>query len=317
MSISFEGRVAIVTGAGGGLGRTYALDIARRGGAVVVNDLGGSFDGKGSSRSMADQVVEEIRAAGGKAVASYESVASRAGGEAIVRTAVDAFGRVDVVINNAGHLRNAPFEQIDDGILDSIIDVHVKGAFYVTQPAYRLMKQQRYGRIVFASSAAGMLGNPEQAAYGTAKAALVGLMHVLSLEGEQHGVLCNALLPTAMSRMGAAMSPVQMRQIEEKMRAIAHLVGNTLDPSFVTPLVVYLASEQCKSTHAIYSATWGRYARAFLGFCDGWTASREVAPKAEDIAAHWPEITSREAYGVPASLEDEFAQIAQRLSGRL
>jgi NAD(P)-dependent dehydrogenase (short-subunit alcohol dehydrogenase family) len=314
MSINFDGRVAIVTGAGGGLGRTYALEIARRGGAVVVNDLGGTFDGKGASHNMADRVVEEIRAAGGKAVASYDSVASRAGGEAIVRAAVDAFGRVDVVINNAGHLRNAPFEEIDDGILDSIVDVHLKGAFYVTQPAYRLMKQQRYGRVVFTSSAAGMLGNPEQAAYGAAKAALVGLMHVLSLEGEKHGVLCNALLPTAMSRMGAAMSPAQMKEIEQKLRDIAHLVGNTLDPSFVAPLVVYLASEQCRSTHAVYSATWGRYARAFLGFCEGWAGPREVAPKAEDIAAHWSEITSRDSYSVPANLEDEFAQIARRLS---
>jgi NAD(P)-dependent dehydrogenase (short-subunit alcohol dehydrogenase family) len=314
MSISFEGRVAIVTGAGGGLGRTYAMEIARRGGAVVVNDLGGTFDGKGSSHSMADRVVEEIRAAGGKAAASYDSVASRAGGEAIVRCAVEAFGRVDVVINNAGHLRNAPFEEIDDSILDSIIEVHLKGAFYVTQPAYRLMKKQRYGRVVFASSAAGMLGNPEQAAYGAAKAGLVGLMNVLSLEGERHGVLCNALLPTAASRMGAAMSPVQMQEIEQNLRSIAHLVGNTLDPAFVTPLVVYLASEHCKSTHAIYSATWGRYARAFLGLCEGWAASREVAPRAEDIAAHWSEVTSRDAYGVPANLEDEFAQIAKRLS---
>lgn len=314
MDISFEGRVAIVTGAGGGLGRTYAMEIARRGGAVVVNDLGGTFDGKGSSHSMADRVVEEIRGAGGKAVAGYESVASRAGGEAIVQTAVTAFGRVDVVINNAGHLRNAPFEDIDDSILDSIIEVHLKGAFYVTQPAYRLMKQQKYGRVVFASSAAGMLGNPEQAAYGAAKAGLVGLMNVLSLEGEKHGVLCNALLPTATSRMAAAMSPAQMKEIERNMGAIAHLIGNSHDPSFVTPLVVYLASEQCKSTHAIYSATWGRYARAFLGYCEGWAASREVAPEAEDIAAHWAQVTSPGRYCIPANLEDEFAHLARQLS---
>jgi NAD(P)-dependent dehydrogenase (short-subunit alcohol dehydrogenase family) len=313
-NISFAGRVAIVTGAGGGLGRTYALDIARRGGAVVVNDLGGAFDGKGESHSMADKVVEEIKAAGGRAVASYDSVGTRAGGEAIVRAALEAFGRVDVVINNAGHLRNAPFEEIDDATLDSIIDVHLKGAFYVTQPAYKLMKEQGYGRIVFASSAAGMLGNPAQAAYGAAKAGLVGLMNVLSLEGEQHGVLCNALLPTAASRMAAAMPAEQLKEVEERFRAVAELAGNTLDPSFVTPLVVYLASEKCTSTHAIYSSTWGRYARVFVGFGQGWVGPRDVAPTADDIDAHWGEISSRERFSEPRFLEDEFAVLVNQLS---
>lgn len=313
MSISFDGRVAIVTGAGGGLGRTYALDIARRGGAIVVNDLGGSFDGKGASQSMADQVVTEIKAAGGKAVASYASVGTRTGGEAIVKAALDAFGRVDVVINNAGHLRNASFEDIDDSILDSLIDVHLKGAFYVTQPAYRVMKQQGYGRIIFASSAAGVLGNPTQAAYGAAKAGLVGLMNVLSLEGERHGVLCNALLPTARSRMAAAMPAEQVKEVEAKFGAIAHLAGNSMEPEFVTPLVVYLASESCRSTRGIYSATFGRYARAFVGVCAGWIGPRDAPPSADDIDAHWGEITSRESYCEPRFLEDEFEEIVKRL----
>jgi NAD(P)-dependent dehydrogenase (short-subunit alcohol dehydrogenase family) len=312
--VSFAGRVAIVTGAGGGLGCSYALDIAQRGGAVVVNDLGGAFDGRGESRSMADKVVDEIRAAGGKAVASYDSVGTRAGGEAIVNTALEAFGRVDVVINNAGHLRNAPFEEIDDATLDSLIDVHLKGAFYVTQPAYKCMKAQGYGRVVFTSSAAGMLGNPSQAAYGAAKAGLVGLMNVLALEGEKHGVLCNALLPTAASRMAAAMPPEQLKEVEAQVRAIAHLTGNTLDPAFVAPLVVFLASEQCTSTHGIYSATWGRYARVFVGFGEGWVGPRDVAPTADDIDAHWGEITARERFSEPRCLEDEFAQLVRQFS---
>jgi len=263
---------------------------------------------------MAAQVVAEIRAAGGKAVASYNSVATRAGGETSVKTAIDAFGRVDVVINNAGHLRNALFEDIDDGILDSLIDVHLKGAFYVTQPAYRHMKKQGYGRIVFASSAAGMLGNPTQAAYGCAKAGLVGLMNVLSLEGKPHGVLCNALLPTAASRMAGAMPAEQMKEVEAQLAAIAPLVGNSLDPSFVTPLVVYLASEACQTTHGIFSATWGRYARAFLNFSQGWVGPRQDAPRAEDIAAHWAEVENRRDIVEPAYLEDEFALIAKQLA---
>lgn len=314
MGISFENRVAIITGSGGGLGSTYALEIAKRGGAVVVNDLGGAFNGSGQSHSMADAVVARIKEAGGRAIANYDSVGTRAGGEAIVRAAMDAFGRVDVVINNAGHLRNAPFEEIDDALLDSIIDVHLKGAFYVTQPAYKIMKKQGYGRVLLTSSAAGMLGNPNQAAYGAAKAGLVGLMNILSLEGERHGVLCNALLPTAVSRMAAAMPPKQLKEMEAQYSAIAPLVGNSIDPGFVTPLAVYLASEKCQSTHAIYSATWGRYARAFVGIGDGWCGPRDVAPTADDIDAHWDQISSRERFCVPTSLEDEFTEVAKLLS---
>jgi NAD(P)-dependent dehydrogenase (short-subunit alcohol dehydrogenase family) len=312
-NISFEGRVAIVTGAGGGLGRTYALEMARRGAAVVVNDLGGAFDGRGSSHSLADNVVGEIRAAGGKAVACYDSVGTRQGGEAIVKTALDAFKRVDIVINNAGHLRNAPFEDIDDAILDSLLQVHLKGAFYVTQPAYRVMKQQGYGRIVMASSAAGMLGNPEQAAYGAAKAGLVGLMHVLSLEGAAHGVLCNALLPTAESRMSQAMAPEQLAKFTEQFAAVAQFAGNSLDPSFVTPMVVYLASEACKSSHGIYSATWGRYTKAFVAYGNGWLGPRDKPASADDVAAHIAQIESFEQPWVPKELNDEFVEIIKAI----
>ena len=311
MEISFKNRVAIVTGSGGGLGRTYAIELARRGAAVVVNDLGGAFDGKGSSHSMADTVVSEICAAGGVAVASYDSVGTRAGGEAIVGTAMKNFGRVDVVVNNAGHLRNAPFESVTDDILDSIIQVHLKGAFYVTQSAYRVMQKQRYGRIIFASSAAGMLGNPTQSAYGAAKAGLVGLMHVLALEGAEHGVLCNALLPTASSRMEQAMPREQMEKFGAQFAVIAKHAGNALDPHFVTPLVVYLASEECKSTHAIYSATWGRYARAFVALSEGWLGPRDTPASVEDVAQHFSAIQSAEKLVFPQHLIDEFSILEQ------
>ena len=311
--ISFEGRVAIVTGSGGGLGRGYAIDLARRGASVVVNDLGTSAVGEGSSHRMADQVVEEIRAAGGKAAPSYDSVATPAGGEAIVATAMKAFGRVDVLINNAGTLRNAPFDELPDSTIDAMIEVHLKGAFYVTRPAYRIMKRQRYGRIVFASSAAGIFGNDEQAAYGAAKAGLVGLMNVLSLEGKPHGVLCNALLPTAESRMAVSMSEAQMKEAAALFTEAGPYVGNTVTPPFVTPMVVYLASEACTSTHAIYSATMGRYARVFVAASDGWVAPRKEPPRAEDIATHFDEIANRERFCVPESLMDEFAEIVRLL----
>lgn len=313
MTIDFKNRVAIVTGSGGGLGRTYAMELARRGAAVVVNDLGGAFDGKGSSHSMADAVVKEITSAGGTAVASYDSVGTRAGGEAIVATAVKSFGRVDIVINNAGHLRNAPFEAVTDDILDSIIQVHLKGAFYVTQPAYKVMQKQRYGRIVVASSAAGMLGNPSQSAYAAAKAGLVGLMHVVALEGAEHGVLCNALLPTAQSRMEQAMPADQMEKFNALFAAIAKYAGNSLDPHFVTPLVVYLASEACKSTHGIYSATWGRYAKAFVAFSEGWLGPRDQPASVEDVAQHFAAISNRDKLVFPQHLADEFAELIKAI----
>jgi NAD(P)-dependent dehydrogenase (short-subunit alcohol dehydrogenase family) len=311
--ISFDGRVAIVTGAGGGLGRAYALDLAQRGAAVVVNDLGSSFDGQGGSSRMADAVVAEIRAAGGRAVASYDSVATAAGGDAIVASAVKAFGRIDVVINNAGILRNSPFESLPDSTIDAMLDVHLKGAFYVTRPAFKLMKQQRYGRILFASSAAGMFGNDEQAAYGAAKGGVVGLMNVLSQEGRAFNINCNALLPTAESRMAAAMPHSQMDDVVKLFTEASQYIGKTTTVPFVTPIVTYLVSEQCQSTHGIYSASLGRYARVFVAASSGWIGPREAPPSAEDIAANFAEICNQKNIVVPESLFDEFCQIVDQL----
>ncbi|MCW2673660.1 MAG: fabG2, partial [Frankiales bacterium] len=172
--ISFDGRVAIVTGAGGGIGRTYALDLARRGAQVVVNDLGGSVDGTGGEHTAAQKVVDEIKAAGGEAVPSYDSVSTPEGGEAIVKTAVDAFGKVDIVVNNAGILRDKSFLKMEWSDLDAVIDVHLKGAFYVSRPAFAVMKENNYGRFVFTASNA-TFGNFGQTNYGAAKAGLIGL----------------------------------------------------------------------------------------------------------------------------------------------
>lgn len=312
--IRFDNRVAIITGAGGGLGRTYALDLAARGAAVVVNDLGGSFDGKGASHSMADSVAAEIVAAGGRAIANYDSVSTSAGGQAIIDSALTAYGHVDVLISNAGTLRNASLDELEDDTIAAMLDVHLKGGFNVCRPAFRQMKKQGYGRVLLTASAAGVFGNPGQAAYAAAKAGLIGLMNVLSLEGAAHGIKANALLPSAISRMGAAMDPTALKEFEAVFASMGPVIGNTIDPSFVTPLAVYLSSEQCDSTHSLYTATLGRYARVFLGVCDGWAGPRDKPVGAEEIGQHWQEISDRSRHAELGSLLDEYTLLSRQLA---
>jgi NAD(P)-dependent dehydrogenase (short-subunit alcohol dehydrogenase family) len=288
--ISFVDRVAIVTGAGGGLGRTYALDLAARGASVVVNDLGGSSAGVGSDASAAREVVDEIVAKGGTAVASHESVSTPEGGEAIVRTALDSFGKVDVVINNAGILRDRTFAKLANRDLDAVLDVHLKGAFYVSQPAFRAMKENGYGRFVFTASNAGVFGNFGQANYGAAKMGLVGLSNVIAIEGAKANVKSNVICPIARTRM-----------TEELLGPLAGLMA----PEAVTPMVVYLASESCGYTHEIFSAGGGRYARVFVGLAPGWFGGKNTEVSAEDIASHIDQIRAQEGYLVPSSVADE------------
>jgi NAD(P)-dependent dehydrogenase (short-subunit alcohol dehydrogenase family) len=274
-TINFDHQVVVVTGAGGGLGRRYALEFARRGACVVVNDLGTSSDGQGKSASMADSVVAEIVAAGGRAVASYDSVSTRSGGVAIVQTALDHYGRLDAVVNNAGALRNAPVEEISDSILDTMIDVHLKAAFYVTQPALKAMRANRFGRIVFVASAAGVFGSATQAAYGAAKAGQIGLMNALALETAGENIHSNVLLPTATTRMAEGMKPEQIAALQGIFGPVADKIGSAADGSFVAPLVVYLASNACNMSRGIFSAAFGRYARAQIlrNRCEGPTAA--------------------------------------------
>jgi len=294
--ISFDGRVAIVTGAGGGLGRTYALELASRGAAVVVNDLGGSVDGKGGDHTAAQQVVDEIKATGGDAAASFDSVSTPEGGARIVETAVETFGKVDVVINNAGFLRDKSFLKLTWDDLDAVLDVHLKAAFYVSQPAFAIMKENGYGRFVFTASNA-TFGNFGQTNYAAAKMGLVGLSNTIAVEGTRAGIISNVIMPVAKTRM-----------TEELLGDFADFLA----PELVTPMVAFLSSEACTTTHGAYSAAGGRYARVFWGLAQGWYAGQGAAPTAEDIVTHLEQIEDQTGYLVPSSTTDEIVHLAER-----
>ncbi|MBB5498668.1 SDR family NAD(P)-dependent oxidoreductase [Paraburkholderia sp. MM5384-R2] len=309
MTIRFDGRVAVVTGGGNGLGRDDFLELAMRGARVVVNDLGSTGAGQGKSHLAADQVVAEIRATGGEAVANYDSVATRDSGNAIVETAMMTFGRVDILINNAGFLRNSRFEDLTDEQIDAMMDVHLKAAFYVAQPAYRAMKMQKYGRILFTSSAAGVFGNPWQANYGAAKAGLVGLMNAVALEGERHGILANALLPTAHTLLAAEIDEGWM-EVTSVAKVLPEVdfsaISSHLGVEQNTPLAHHLVSQNCTSTQNCYSAIAGRYSRVILGSTDGWSNGLTELASPADVEAHWAEINDRARYHVPRCVFEEF-----------
>jgi NAD(P)-dependent dehydrogenase (short-subunit alcohol dehydrogenase family) len=304
--IDFTGQVAIVTGAGRGLGRLYALEFARRGARVVVNDLGGTSRGQGADASVADQVVAEIKAAGGKAVSSHDSVSTPEGGEAIVRAALDAFGRVDIVVNNAGIFEFKQFEKLSVEAWRRMLNVHLDGSFHVSQPAFRVMKEQGYGRFVFISSSAGMFGQVGNAHYGTAKAGLVGLSNVLAIEGAEHGILANSVLPTGFSRL------VSEQQGNGDTTPGVSAFYDAIDPDLVMPLVVFLASRDCTLTHHNFASCAGRYSRVFVGLSEGWLAPAGTKPSVDDIAAHEAAITATERFSIPRSLFDEIAETCAR-----
>ena len=296
--LRFDGRVAIITGAGGGLGRSHALELARRGAQILVNDLGGALDGSGSSISAADRVVDEITAAGGIAVANHDSVATAEGGQSIVQAAIDAFGRVDVLVNNAGILRDKAFHKMDDAMIEAVINVHLKGALYVSQPAYRLMREQGYGRIVNTSSASGLFGNFGQANYGAAKAGLAGLTRVLAIEGASRGIQVNAIAPIAATRM---------------TQDILGPLADKVSPASVSPLVAYLAHEECAVNGHVYSVAGGRIARIFVAETHGVVLSENTSEEIQSKLA-LIDVMDVERYYLPASLEDETTIIAKALS---
>jgi len=288
-ALGYDGKVAIITGAGGGLGRQHALLMAKRGALIVVNDLGGSVDGTGANASAAQKVVDEIKAAGGEAVADHNSVATPEGGEAIVQTAIDTFGRVDIVINNAGILRDKAFHNMEPDLLNPVLDVHLKGAFYVTKPAFVRMREQGYGRIISTSSAAGVFGNFGQTNYGAAKMGLVGFTRVLGVEGAKFNIKANAIAPLAMTRM---------------TENILGGLKDKLDPGLVSPLVAFLSHEDCPVTGQLFSVGGGRVAQVFLGETNGYY-NPNLTP--EDVQGNWDVITDRSTYAVPNNLGDETA----------
>ena len=296
--LGFDGKVAIITGAGGGLGRQHALLLAKRGALVVVNDLGGNIDGTGGDASAAQKVVDEIKAAGGEAVADHNSVATPEGGAAIVKSAVDTFGRVDIVINNAGILRDKSFHNMSPDLMNPVFDVHLKGAFHVTQPAWVLMREQGYGRIISTSSAAGIFGNFGQTNYGAAKLGLVGFTRVLAVEGAKYNIKANAIAPLALTRM-----------TEDLMGALA----DKLDPSQVSPIVAWLAHEDCPVTGQVYSVGGGRVANVFFGETQGYT---KPGHSLEDIRDNWDAIMSQKDFFVPQNLAEETAAFFNNQIGR-
>jgi NAD(P)-dependent dehydrogenase (short-subunit alcohol dehydrogenase family) len=294
--LGYDGKVAIVTGAGGGLGRSHALELARRGARVVVNDLGGSVSGEGGDKGPAQQVVDEIEALGGEAVADTNSVATAEGGQAVVQTAVDAFGTVDIVINNAGILRDKTFHNMTPELLEPVIAVHLLGAFYVTQPAWIIMREKSYGRVVNTSSNSGILGNFGQSNYGAAKMGLVGFTRVLANEGRKYNIKANAIAPVAKTRM-----------TEELMGAF----GDKIMPEEITPTVCYLAHEDCPVTGEIYSVAGGVVARFFIGLTQGWYQNGHTA---EDVRDNWAQIRDESGYIVPEGPQDELQKLLKTLS---
>ncbi len=293
--LGYDGRVAIITGAGGGLGWEHAKLLASRGALLVVNDLGGSVDGSGAS-SLAEQRAEEIRGLGGEAVPNVDSVATAKGGRAIVQTALDAYGKVDIVVNNAGILRDKSFHNLEPAMVDSVIDVHLRGAFHVTQPAWVRMREQSYGRIVNTSSSSGILGNFGQANYGAAKMGLVGLTRVLAAEGGKRNIKVNALAPVARTRM-----------TQELLGPFAE----RLDPALVSPVVAWLVHEDCPVSGEIFTAGGGRVARFFIGMTQGWASPGRLAP--EDVRDHFDEIRDPDGATIPTGPSDELAALFNAL----
>jgi NAD(P)-dependent dehydrogenase (short-subunit alcohol dehydrogenase family) len=296
-SLTLDNRVAIVTGAAGGLGRSHALLLAKYGARVVVNDLGTLVNGEGSDASAAAAVVAEIVSAGGEAIADTNSVTTAEGGQAIVDTAIDAFGKIDIVVNNAGILRDKSFQNMDPELVDAVFDVHLRGAFNVTRPAWIKFREQGHGRVINTSSNAGVLGNFGQANYGTAKAGLVGFTNVLAVEGAKYNITANAIAPVARTRM---------------TESILGKMAEHLDPSLVSPVVVWLASDECRESGRVYDVGGGRVARFFTAMTDGWSRNDgRLSP--EDVRDHWDQINDETQFSVPESIADDFRALRRAL----
>lgn len=270
-----DGRAIVVTGAGGGLGREYALLLAREGARVVVNDLGGARDGSGSGSAMADSVVDEIKADGNEAVANYDNVATADGAAALIDTAISAFGSIDGVVHNAGILRDSSFAKMSDEHWDAVIKVHLYGGYFVTHAAWPHFRAQNYGRIVVAASTSGIFGNFGQANYGAAKLGLVGLVNTLAIEGGRSNIRANAVAPMAATRMTNDIAPAE--------------VLDKLPPAHVAPVVGYLLSEECEESGAVFVVGGGLVQRVAQFQNRGVTFAEP--PTVQEVAQRWSDIT--------------------------
>ena len=308
--LRFDEQVAVITGAGGGLGKQYALLLASRGARVVVNDFGGSVTGVGYNTAAASAVAEEIRQLGGEAVTDANSVTTPEGGQAIIDTALGTWGRVDVLINNAGIVGDAPFEDMIADRLEPLIDVHLKGAFYVTRPAWKVMREQRYGRILNTCSAAGILGAEGMSNYGAAKTGLIGFTRVLAAEGAERNIKVNAIAPIAYTRMLAHSVEGAGQQDDASAQAVLDdLMGQylqKLDPALVAPVVAFLTHRDCPVSGEIYTVGAGHVARFFIGRTKGFYSP---ALSVEDVRDHFDEIRDAAEYTVPGGPTDEMAEL--------
>ncbi|XP_046297109.1 peroxisomal multifunctional enzyme type 2 isoform X3 [Marmota monax] len=285
--LRFDGRVVLVTGAGGGLGRAYALAFAERGALVVVNDLGGDFKGVGKGSLAADKVVEEIKRKGGKAVANYDSVEA---GEKVVKTALDAFGRIDVVVNNAGILRDRSFSRISDEDWDIIQRVHLRGSFQVTRAAWDHMKKQKYGRIIMTSSASGIYGNFGQANYSAAKLGILGLANTLAIEGRKNNIHCNTIAPNAGSRMTQTVMPEDLFE--------------ALKPEYVAPLILWLCHESCEENGGLFEVGAGWIGKLRWERTLGAIARQKNQPMTpEAVKANWEKICDFDNASKPQNIQ--------------
>jgi len=299
-AISFEGRVVIVTGAGQGLGRNYAQAFAARGARVIVNDLGGSFKGEGADVSVAQSVTDAIKAAGGDAIANTDSVEQ---GHRIVQSALDCYGRIDVVVNNAGIVRDAAFHKMSQEDWEQVIRVHLSGAFQVTRAAWPHMRAQGYGRVVMTSSGAGLYGNFGQANYSAAKLGLYGLAQSLAIEGVSKNILVNTIAPVSASRLIAAVMPADL--------------AAALKPEFVTPLVLYLSSEYCKVAAQILEVGGGCVARLRWERSNVVSFDSQSGFSPEDIAASWETMQQFPGNDYPTTIADCFGPVRRKLADQL
>jgi NAD(P)-dependent dehydrogenase (short-subunit alcohol dehydrogenase family) len=306
VSLQFDQRVAVITGGGNGLGRTYALELAKRGAIVVVNDIGCAPDGQ----STAEAVVAEIASSGGTGSAHMGSIADPSVGRELIAETVERFGRIDILVNNAGFTTMTDFASHGVADLDDLLDVHLRGPFAATQEAFRHMQRNGYGRIVFTSSSAGVFGRAGGGGYSIAKTALLGLMNIVSLEGRESGILANVILPSGRTNIevrGGAQAAAS-----DRLRETFGLLASFLNPEFVTPLLVYLCSEECDVSHGIYSVIGGRYARVFVGVSEGWMAESASPPSAEELVGHLPAIDALDRWTLPLSAGDELTEVAER-----